>query len=151
MDNEVKVSNINIEAFNLYKVTCEELIANAIENAGLIKAGTCINDQRALDFHKSFCDKRENFKEATKLGNLLVKYKIITQNQLHEALKHQKKYPELKLGTILLNFKFCTLSDIEKFLYLQVQIRDDLKEINDLSERMASIRKRLLQPVGINT
>ncbi|OGH96164.1 MAG: hypothetical protein A2287_07845 [Candidatus Melainabacteria bacterium RIFOXYA12_FULL_32_12] len=148
MDNETRVSNINIEAYSLFDVTCAELIATALENVGLLRLDTLINGKNAAEFCKSFQSKRENFKEATKLGNLLVKYKIITQNQLHEALNYQRKNPEVKLGTILMKFKFCSFADIEKFLYMQVQIRDDLQEIDDLVVKMATIRKRLLQPLS---
>jgi len=146
LNPEIVISNINRAVFKMFEASGEELAAIALDSMGLVTNGTTINGKTAAYYSRSFSIKRENLKESTKLGCLMVKHKIITQNQLDEALSFQKKHPEHKIGNILLKFKFCTISEIEQFLFTQIQIRNDIREVDTLMDKIEAIKRQLIKP-----
>jgi len=142
-NNFIQVKNINIEIFRPFGVNAEEVIANALNEAGLLRQDTYINDIEALQLCNSFLSKKGNFKQSTQLGNMLVKNKIVTLQQLKDALLEQKKNPSLKLGNILISMGACTKYDIERCIRSQNQIREDLDALDSYQDKISSIRQRL--------
>ncbi len=58
-----------------------------------------------------------------RLGALLIKKSVITQQQLDAALHQQLQNPELQLGKVLINLGFVTDKQISKALHKQSRIR----------------------------
>lgn len=141
--DKLQVFDIDTENFNPFGATSEELLASALDEAGLIKLTTTINEVLAREFCNKFYDKRENYRELTKLGNLLIKNNFITYSQLQNALEYQRKHPDSKIGNSLLELKICTLEDIEACLKIQAEIREDMEEIDISQKRIFEIRERL--------
>lgn len=141
--NFLTIKNLNIDLFKSFGVNAEEVLANALKEAGLIKSNTYINDIEAGQLCNSFLLKKGNFKQSTQLGNMLVKNKIITLQQLKDALAEQKKNPALKLGNILIAMEACTKYDIQKCIGSQCQIREDLEALDSYQNKISSIRHRL--------
>jgi len=141
--NFLSVKNINVDIFKPFGVTPEEVIANALKEAGLLKQDTYINDLEAIELSNSFLNKKGNFKQSTQLGNLLVKSKIVTLQQLKDALYEQKKNPVLKLGNVLISMGACTKFDIERCIRSQNEIREDLAALDSYQDKISSIRSRL--------
>jgi type IV pilus assembly protein PilB len=61
-------------------------------------------------------------KKKSKLGEILVKNNIILRKQLEEALKIQEKYPEKRIGEILIELKHLTDEELLNALSLQFGI-----------------------------
>ncbi len=61
-------------------------------------------------------------KKKSKLGEILVKNNIILRKQLDEALKVQEKYPEKRIGEILIELKHLTDEELLNALSLQFGI-----------------------------
>lgn len=68
------------------------------------------------------------------LGAILVEEKIITEQQLKEAIEIQNKYKE-KLGEILVKFGYCTPEQILYALAKQLGIEPKKEEIVQKKER----------------
>lgn len=137
------VEGINIDLFKPFGVVPEEVLANALKEAGLLTNETRINDIEATKLCNSFLLKKSNFKQSTQLGNLLVKNKIITLQQLKDALAEQKVNPALKLGNALVEMGACTKYDIERCIKSQNEIRQDLEALETYQDKISSIRQRL--------
>ena len=141
--NFLSVKNINIDLFKSFSVTPEEVLANALKEAGVLTNETSINDIEAVKLCNSFLATKGNLKQSTQLGNLLVKKKIITLQQLKDALSEQQQNPALKLGNILVSMEACTKFDIEKCIRSQNQIREDLEALDSYQDKISNIRNRL--------
>jgi len=141
--NLITVENITLELFKTFGVTPEEVIANVLKEAGLLTTETRINDNEAAKLCNSFLQKKGNFKQSTQLGNMLVKNRIITLQQLKDALHAQTKNASLKLGNILIEMEACTKYDIERCIRSQNQIREDLDALESYQDKISSIRQRL--------
>ncbi len=141
--NYIIVKNVNIDLFKTFGVTPEEVVANSLKEAGVLKQDTYINDIEAAQLCNSFLAKKGNFKQSTQLGNLLVKNKIVTLQQLKDALIEQKNNSALKLGNILISMGACTKYDIEKCIRSQNQIREDMEAIDAYQDKISSLRQRL--------
>jgi hypothetical protein len=141
--DEIKLSGVDSEGFNPFKASAEELLAYALDDAGLINPSTTINGRAAKDFLLSFYHKRENYREATKLGTLLVNQGVLTQEQLHEALKLHRSREGMKIGEALVSLKICTVEDIEKNLDAQIKIREDIRDLEGAKQKVDSLKERL--------
>lgn len=141
--SEIVILKINKEKFNPFGATEEELVANALDEAGLIKNDTLINNAYARALCNSFFDKRDNYKESTKLGNILIKGQLISTEQLQQALVYQRTNPEVKLGRALLNLNICTMEQIEQSLATQSLIREEFQKLDSYIDQIADIRERL--------
>lgn len=144
----IVIKDINIDQFNPFGASAEELIANALDESGLISPDTTLNEVSAKEFCKLYFMKRENYKNSTKLGNLLVKNNIITFDQLQETLAYQKKHPSKKLGDVLVLLNMCTYEDIEKILDTQAQIRYDIRELDEFVNKINNIKERLIKYIS---
>lgn len=119
----LKVTDINTERFNVFAATPEELIADALEEAGLVQDNTLINGLSARELCQSFHEKRSAYKENSKLGFLLVEKQTITEEQLSQSLEYQSRYYDLKLGEVLVNMQVCSKEDVEAVLQTQQALR----------------------------
>jgi hypothetical protein len=139
----ISIKNINIDLFRSFGATPEEVLANVLKEAGLLRQDTSINDIEATQLCNAFLAKKGNLKQSTQLGNILVKNRIITLQQLKDALLEQKKNPALKLGNVLISMGACTKLDIERCIRSQSQIREDLEALDSYQDKISSIRHRL--------
>ncbi len=121
--NEITLTDIDTKAFNPFGATAEELMANIINECGLIKEDTKINGVSAKKYCDSFYIKRTLYKESTRLGSFLIRNNIITQNQLDEALDRQKQHQNLKLGQILISMNICSKDEVHHSLNEQTTMR----------------------------
>lgn len=137
------ISNINTELFKPFGAMPEEIVANALNEAGLLNSDTIINDVAADELCNSFLHRKSNFKQSTQLGNMLVKNKIISLQHLKDALYEQQQNPSLKLGNILIRMEACTKYDIERCIRSQNEIRNDLEALDSYRDKISSIRQRL--------
>lgn len=62
--------------------------------------------------------------EKNSLASLLLQMKIITQEQLEEALSHKAVHDDMMLGSTLRSLGFCTSEDLSKALTIQSKILD---------------------------
>ncbi|MBU0568201.1 Flp pilus assembly complex ATPase component TadA, partial [bacterium] len=91
-----------------------------------------------------------------RLGDMLVKEDVITQDQLNEALKEQKRTNE-RLGQILMRLEFVNEETILKFLSSQLSIpyATSLADIDEIPKEVAEIipeffiRRRKLFPISM--
>lgn len=127
MCEDIKIFDINTKKYNPFGASAEELLANAMDDSGLLKSSTTINDKSAIALCRVFNHKRENYKELTKLGNLLITNNVISSDELKEALTYQMENPDLQIGNILLNLDLCSMQDIDKCLNAQVKLREEIK------------------------
>ncbi|MEI7474338.1 MAG: hypothetical protein WCK67_06120 [bacterium] len=141
--SELNISEINIDNFNPFGATAEELLALALDEAGLLSEVTKINETSAKALCKSLFVKRDAYKELTKLGNILIKKHVITAAQLNEALEYQRQHNENKLGNTLLALNMCKIEEIERCLDIQNQIRDDIEKLDNFQHRVLNIKNRL--------
>ncbi len=120
---KITLTEINNDTFNPFDATWEELIANAISEAGLIGDLTRINDIIAKEYCNSFREKRIAYIESTKIGCFFVKKGLINQVQLEEALAFQMQNREIKLGEILVDMQICNKEDVNSILSMQTTMR----------------------------
>ena len=139
----MNVNHIDLERFNPFGATAEELLAYALDAAGLINSETRISDRAAREFLDRFYHKREDYREATKIGGLLIRQGVLTREQLADALRMQKSHPDMKLGEAILALRVCTLVDIEQALETQIRIREDLQDLEECRTHFNAIRERL--------
>ncbi len=143
VENIVTITGINMDTFTPLGITPAEVMANALRESGLITGATRIDDQSPVDLCSSFLEKKSNYQQLTKLGNILVKNKVITLQQLKDALAEQSRDPSKKLGNILIENGACTGQDIEKCIKSQNRIRDDIKKLDEYEDKISLLRKRI--------
>lgn len=140
----MELRDIDQVRFNPFGASGQELLAYALDDAGLLCAATTIDGSSAREYLRSFYRKREDYRESTKLGELLVRQGVVGQPQLVDVLRYQKEHPGMKLGEAILALGYCRISDLEKALEAQSHIREDLEDLASYKEQIASIRARLL-------
>lgn len=149
--DKITVNDINVDKFNPFGASSEELVANALEEAGLVKETTEINELGAKTVCNSYYNKRENYRELTKLGNMLIKKNIITSEELEKALQYQKQNPEVKIGNILMELDLCTQEDVNLSINVQVQVRDGIQELDICKSKISVIKERLKNLLAENS
>ncbi|HEY5999599.1 MAG TPA: hypothetical protein VI078_09920 [bacterium] len=137
------VAGIDTERFNPFGATGQELLANALDDAGLLREGTRIDGLPARAFLESFHRKRAEFREATKLGFLLVRDGTIDRERMADALAYQRRHPGMKFGEAILALGHCRLEDLERALAVQAKIRVDLDEFESCRAQVSAIRERI--------
>ena len=137
---DLNIKNLkNDNWVNPFKATPEELMAASMEPSGLVTPETTINGTNYDALYASYCRRRKNFQEATRLGGILINQDVITKEQLQEALERQSKTLQT-LGQVLIEMKLCTQEDVTRALEEQVTIRHNIEEI----EKAESKLKRFL-------
>ena len=137
------VTAIDTTRFNPFGASGQELLAYALDDAGLVREETRIDGLPARSLLESFHSKRAEFRDATKLGFLLVRDGTIEREQMADALAHQRRHPGMKFGEAILALGHCGLDDLERALAVQAQIRVDLDDLEACRAQVASIRARI--------
>lgn len=141
----VTIANIRQDEWvNPFGATPEELIAGALDESGLLTDKTVINGRKAQGYFQSYTKKRSLFQEATRLGTILVKEAIISNDQLNHAL-HIQANTGKPLGEILLAQMVCTQADIDRALDRQKAIREDLYRLEEAREARKSVWDRIVR------
>ncbi|MEW5820703.1 MAG: hypothetical protein AB1782_10970 [Cyanobacteriota bacterium] len=134
MNDSIIISNVDIEKCSIFNASAEELLANTLYENSLLKDNTVINGTPAIDFVMAYQKKKFNYQNATKIGQILIKTKKITNEQLERALEIQET-DSRPIGEILVEAGYCTQEELENALKRQQLLRDDLHELYDRSNK----------------
>jgi hypothetical protein len=137
------VEGIGTEGSNPFSASLEEMLAAALNEAGLVTPETVINGRAARECLESWNLKTSRFREISRLGDLLLKRGVLTENDLGRALRLQEERGGLLLGEALVELGVCTRPEIEKILGTQVRLRDDMKDLVQFREKIETIKERL--------
>jgi hypothetical protein len=141
----VTIANIRQDEWvNPFGASFEELVAGALDESGLLSDKTTINGKKAQEFHQSLNKKRNLFQEATRLGSILVKEGLISNEQLNDALQIQANTSK-PLGEILLAQMVCSQEDINRALERQKTIREELYRLEQTQEARRGIWNRIMR------
>lgn len=143
MSDKVVIIGVETYKYNPFNATAEELIAHSLDENALINEYTLINGKPARNYCASYLDKCLKYREATRIGELLIRAKVINYDELHYALELQKETP-IPLGEILVSKGLCTEDIIEKALEQQSSIREDFEEINSFKQKKESIWQKVI-------
>ncbi|MBY0405571.1 MAG: hypothetical protein K2X66_16835 [Cyanobacteria bacterium] len=139
----IRLDGIRLDDWvNPFGASPEELLAGTLEEGGLLGAQTQINGRPAQDLFQAYNRKRRQFQESTRLGSMLTKMGILTQEQLGEALVIQKR-ENRPLGEIIVQLGFCEVATIEGALEKQKSIRVELEKVEQAQEERRSLWKKL--------
>ena len=121
LDN-LYIQNLKTEDFVAFGATPAELVAYALDEVGLLGSHTLIEGKSARNLVEKFYSKRHRVRQNTRLGTVLIRKQVITQQQLMEALSyHMDK--SMPLGQCLVELQFCTQKDLDTALEQQAQMR----------------------------
>ena len=137
------VEGIGTEGSNPFSASLEEMLAAALDEAGLVAPETMINGRAAREWLESWNLKTSRFREISRLGDLLLKRGVLTENDLGRALRLQEERGGLLLGEALVELGVCSRPEIEKILGTQVRLRDDMKDLVQFREKIETIKERL--------
>lgn len=141
----ISISNIRQDEWvNPFGATPEELIAGALEESGLMESRTLINGKSAQSVFQAYCNKKSLFQEATRLGNILMKEKLVTKEQLSQALQYQAEHGT-PLGEALVAMSICTEDEIALALAHQQSIREDYYRMEQQREARRHFWTRIVQ------
>ncbi len=126
MEKEFTIKNLKKDQFAPFNVTEEELVSFALDEAGLITDETIINKSQARDLIKSFYNKRENFRQNTRLGHILVKEYNLSKEDLIKALSYHEQ-SNIPLGKAFVHLNICTEEQIEEALKTQSKMRSYIR------------------------
>ncbi len=144
------MSNLHIESIainedlNPFGATAEELLAGTLDENGLLSTHTKINGQSARRLCNAYYKKRNQFREATRLGDLLVRAGLITPAQLNKAL-HQQKNHNAPLGEVIVSLGFCRTEEIEITLERQKTIREEFERAEAARDQWRSLWQGLVK------
>ena len=139
----IRISNLASGAYNPFGADAFELLAAALDEAGLLGPDTTFDGREANVPLQSYCSKRTLYREVSRLGTLLVQNGIISKNDLGRALSLQEEHPGMKLGKAVTELGLCSVEDIEKHLDTQLGFRRDIEDIELFRKKIDSIKKRL--------
>lgn len=149
MKNSVSIYSINTNFLNQYSASPEELLAEAMEQYGLLDESTVINNILANDHLRNFREKKRRYHGIltrkgsiiTKLGSMLLQKNVISTAQLKEALNYQKHTP-IRIGEILVRLGFVREEEISEIIEEQGKIRNVLEKMNETKSIQVSISYR---------
>lgn len=138
MSDQINIRSLNTKFLNQYAASPQELIAEAMEQLGLVDETTLIDEVNAKEHIKNLMKKKKNYHTAltrkasfmSKLGSLLVQKKLISTLQLNEALNYQKHTP-IRIGEVLVKLGFIREEEIAGIIDDQTQIRKVFEKINE--------------------
>ncbi len=122
MKKEFTIRNLKKDQFAPFNASEEELVSFALDESGLLDDTTIVNDQQARELVKSFYKKRENFRQNTRLGHILVKEYDISKENLIKALSYHEE-TGCPIGESFIKLNICTRDQIEEALRTQSQMR----------------------------
>lgn len=119
-----KVSIENICSTNTvpFSASDSEIIAYALDDLGLIDEDTLVDGHSAREMAKKFYEKRDRFRENTRLGQLLVNEYGVTKEQLVEALRYHELNGD-PLGVSFIKLNICSREQINEALSKQITMR----------------------------
>ena len=126
MGKEFTIKNLKKDQFAPFNVTEEELVSFSLDESGLIDDDTDINGKPARELVKSFYNKRENFRQNTRLGHILVKEYNISKEDLIKALSYHEE-TGCPIGESFIKMNICTKEQIEDALRTQSQMRSYIR------------------------
>lgn len=149
MSDKICIESLNTIFLNQYSASPQELIAEAMEQLGLVDETTKIDGITAKEHVKNLMKKKKNYHSEltrkasfmSKFGSLLVQKKLISTLQLNEALNYQKHTP-IKIGEVLVKLGFLREEEISSIIEDQTQIREILEMINDTEKVEVTIDYR---------
>jgi hypothetical protein len=139
----VRISNLGNGAYNPFGADAAELLAAALDEAGLLEPETTFDGRQAEVPLQSYFSKRTQYREVSRLGTLLVQKGIVSKDDLGRALSLQRESPGMKLGEAMTKLGLCSVEDIEKHLDAQLDIRKDIEDLEAFRRKIDSIKKRL--------
>jgi hypothetical protein len=126
LEKEFIIKNLKKDQFAPFNVTEEELISFALDESSLLDEDTMINTIPARDLVKSFYNKRENFRQNTRLGHILVKEYNVSKEDLVRALVYHEEHGS-PLGEAFVKLNICTNEQIEEALKTQSLMRSYIR------------------------
>jgi hypothetical protein len=126
LEKEFIIKNLKKDQFAPFNVTEEELISFALDESSLLDEETMINTVLAKDLVKSFYNKRENFRQNTRLGHILVKEYKISKEDLVKALVYHEENGT-PLGEAFIRLNICNTEQIEEALKTQSLMRSYIR------------------------
>jgi hypothetical protein len=139
----IRISNIATDAYNPFGADAAELLATALDEAGLLGPATTIDEREAGIPLQSYFSKRARYRETSRLGTLLVNQGIVAEDDLARALSLQTEHPGMKLGEAMRELGLCSVEEIERHLDTQLEIRKDIEDLELFRKKIDSIKRRL--------
>jgi hypothetical protein len=139
----VRISNLGGGIYNPFGADTVELLAAALDDAGLLGPETTLNDRAAEVPLQSYFRKRAQYREVSRLGTLLVHHGIVSREELGRALARQREHPGMKLGEALTELGLCSPEEIEKRLDSQLDFRQGIEDLELFRRKIDSIKRRL--------
>jgi hypothetical protein len=130
MNYTIVISNVDTDKYNVFNASPEEILAYSLYEKSLLKESTSINGDPAMDYVMSYQRKRFAYQNATRVGQILIKTKKITGEQLERALEMQES-DERPLGEILVEAGYCTQNEVDNALKRQHLLREGMHELYD--------------------
>lgn len=122
MEKDFTIKYLKKDQFAPFNVTEEELLSFALDESGLLTDDTIINNKPARELVISFYNKRESFKQNTRLGHILVKEYNISKEDLIRALAYHEREGG-QLGKAFVHLNICSEQQIEEALKTQSKMR----------------------------
>ncbi len=122
MEKQFIIKNLKKDRFAPFNVTEEELISFALDEAALLDEKTIVNETSGKILVQSFYNKRDKFRQNTRLGHILVKEYNISKDDLIKALTYHEE-SGAPLGEAFIFLKICTREQIDEALKTQIQMR----------------------------
>ena len=126
MEKDFIIKNLKKDRFAPFNVTDEELISFALDESSLVSDETTINGKSARDLVILFYDKRDKFRQNTRLGHIIVKENNLSKDDLIKALAYHEEN-EVPLGEAFVRLNICTEDQIQKALQTQSQMRNFIR------------------------
>jgi len=117
------VKNISKDKFSPFNATEEELIAFSLDENSLLSEKTTINEFSARELVISFYNKREKFRQNSRLGHIIIKENNLSKDELIKALAYHEEN-EVPLGVAFIRLGICTEEQVRKALEIQTQMRN---------------------------
>lgn len=126
MENKIIVEKIKKDQLIPFNVSEEEIVSFALDESGILADDTLVNGLNGRELVKSFFQKRENFKQNSRLGHILIKEYNLSKESLIKALaKHEET--EEPLGRCLVSLGLCTEEQIKLALETQAKMRSYIR------------------------
>lgn len=139
----MRIFGLAADGHNPFSAETAELVAAVLEEAGLLRPSSSINGRPASSFLDSYRLKREKYQEVTRLGSLLVRRGVLSEEDLKKALSLHRESGSIRLGDALVRLEICSEDDIRKNIEAQGMIRDSLVELDEFRRKIDSIKERL--------
>ena len=124
--DNIYVQNLKVDTFSGFGASPAELLSFALDEVGLLGEHTMVNGKSARELTEGFYQKRQQVRQNTRLGNLLITANIISKEQLIEALSYHVTN-DVPLGQALVSMTLCTDKELKWALKQQASLRRRLR------------------------